>query len=61
MFNLQNGITVAAMTEQEMENLDSQLEVCKFFSECFKRLHTTKTDTIACISNFTFTFYKLNF
>ena len=31
-YNLQNGVTTAAMTDQEMEDLDSQLEVNFFQS-----------------------------
>ena len=41
------------MTDQEMEDLDSQVEVSKFFfPEYFGRLHATKTGTIACILKF---------
>ena len=34
------------MTDPEMEDLDSQLEVRKFFSKYFKRFHKTKTGAI---------------
>ena len=34
------------MTDQEMEDLDSQLEVSKFFSKYFKSFHKTKTGAI---------------
>ena len=43
-----------------MEDLDSQLEVSKLFSEYFKRFHTTETGTIPCISKFPFKFYEMN-
>ena len=38
------------MTDQDMEDLDSQLEVSNFFSKYFKRFHKTKTGTITCNS-----------
>ena len=58
--NLQSGVTTAAMTDQDMEYLDSQFEVSKFFSKYFKRFHQTKTGTIFCNSKISFTFYEMN-
>ena len=59
-YNLQNKVTTAAMTDQEMEDPDSQLEVSKFFSKRFKKFHKTKTGTITCNSKISFTFYEMN-
>ena len=35
MYNLQDGVKTAAMADQKMEDLDSQLEVSKFFQSIF--------------------------
>ena len=43
-----------------MEDLDSLLEVSKFFSKCFKRFQKTKTGTIICNSKISFTLYEMN-
>ena len=48
------------MTDQEMEDLDSQLEESKFFSMYFKRIHKTKTGTTIYNSKISFTFYEMN-
>ena len=60
MYNLQNKVTTTAMTDQEMEDPDSQLEVSNFFSKRFRRFHKTKTGTITCNSKISFTFYEMN-
>ena len=60
MYNLQDGVKTAAMADQEMEDLDSQLEVSKFFSKYFNRFHKSKTGTITCNSKICFTFYEMN-
>ena len=48
------------MTDQEMDNLDSQLEVSNFFSKDFKRFHKTNTGTNTFKSKISFTFYEMN-
>ena len=48
------------MTDQEMEDLDSQVEVSNFFLKYFKRFPKSKTGTITCNSKISFTFYKIN-
>ena len=35
MYNLQDRVKTAAMADQKMEDLDSQLEVSKFFFRVF--------------------------
>ena len=59
-YNLQNRVTTVVMTDQEMDNLDSQLEVSNFFSKDFKRFHKTNTGTIAFKSKISFTLYEMN-
>ena len=53
-------VTTAAMADQEMEDLDSQLEVSKLFSKYFKRFHETKTGTIISNSKISFQFFEIN-
>ena len=52
MYNLQDRVKTAAMADQKMEDLDSQLEVSKFFSEYFLRFHKTKTVQLPVIQRF---------
>ena len=35
MYNLQDGVKTAAMADQKKDDLDSQLEVSKFFFRVF--------------------------
>ena len=37
----ETGVKTAAMADQEMEDLDSHLEVSKFFPKYFKRFYKT--------------------
>ena len=51
MYNLQNGVTTAAMTDQEMEDLDSQLEV-HFFQSISRGFLKPKQAQLPAIQRF---------